>query len=55
MLQEYIAMAINAGLLVESALDRSLFITAKGRLYLENFEVIEMLLADKEEIRESIS
>lgn len=55
MLQEYIARAMNAGLLVESATDRSLFITERGRFYLENYDVIEGLLEDKQDIRESIS
>ena len=54
MLREYIGLALRAGLLDEDAKERFL-ITAKGRFYLENFEAIEKLLADKEEIRESIS
>jgi predicted transcriptional regulator len=55
MLQEYTEAALRADLLFEAAIDRSLLITDKGRLYLENYEVIEKMLADDQKIPESIS
>jgi hypothetical protein len=55
MLQEYIEATLRAGLLFEAAIDRSLLITDKGRLYLENYEVIEKILGDDQKIPESIS